>query len=148
MKVILLEDIKSVGKKGQVLDASDGYARNFLIPKKLAVLATKANMNDLEQKSKAAEAKNAKELENAKLLAKEIEAKKITIEVKLGENGKLFGSVTSKEIAQVLEEKEGIVVDKKKIVIPEPIKTTGEKTVEIKLSHNISAKLTVNITGV
>ncbi len=147
MKVILLEDVKSVGKKGQIIEAADGYARNFLFPKKLAKEATKASINEIEVKNKAAKAKAERELAENKKLAETIKEKKVNIHVKMGENGKLFGSVTSKEISQALEEQTGISIDKKKIHVSEPIKEVGEKTVEIKLSPEVSATLLVNVTS-
>lgn len=145
MKVILLEDIKGVGKKGQLLNASDGHARNYLIPKKLAVEATKGNLNELEKKEKSELAKKQKEKEEAIELGKELEKTPIKIHVKIGENGKLFGSVTNKEIAQALEEQTGIKIDKKKIILEETIKNIGTKTVEIKLHPSVTSKLTINI---
>ena len=148
MKVILLQDIKNVGQKGQLIDAADGYARNYLIPRKMAVEATKGNVNELEAKNKALVAKAEKELEDAKKFAASIEQKKIDVQVKMGENGKLFGSVTNKEIAQALLEQTGVSIDKKKIILSEPIKTVGEKEVEIKVMHDVSAKIIVNVTGI
>ncbi|MCL2873355.1 MAG: 50S ribosomal protein L9 [Defluviitaleaceae bacterium] len=145
MQVILLQDIKNVGKKGQLLEAADGYARNYLIPRKMAVEATKGNVNELEAKNKALVAKAEKELENAKEFAASLNEKKINIKVKMGENGKLFGSVTNKEIAQALLDQIGVSIDKKKIVLNEPIKTVGEKDVEIKVMHDVSAKIIVNV---
>jgi len=146
MQVILLQDIKNVGKKGQLLEAADGYARNYLIPRKMAVEATKGNVNELEAKNKALVAKAEKELENAREFAKNLEGKKINIKVKMGENGKLFGSVTNKEVAIALSEQFGISIDKKKIVLNEPIKMVGEKDVEIKIMQEVSAKIIVNVT--
>lgn len=146
MQVILLEDIKGVGKKDQIINANDGYARNFLFPKKLAVEATKANMNQLENTKKKEEAKRQAELEEARALGNRIEEKAVSIAVKLGDNGKLFGSVTNKEIAQALKEQTGLDVDKKKIILKEPIKTMGEKIAEVKLHPKVTAKLKVNIT--
>lgn len=145
MKVILLEDIKGVGKKGQLLNASDGHARNYLIPKKLAVEATKGNLNELEKKEKSELAKKQKEKEEAIELGKQLEQKPIKIHVKTGENGKLFGSVTNKEIAQALEEQTGIKIDKKKIILEETIKNIGTKTIEVKLHPNVTSKLNVEI---
>ena len=147
MKVILLQDIKNVGQKGQLLDAADGYARNYLIPRKMAVEATKGNVKELESKNKALVAKAEKEIENAKEFAASIEQKKIDIQVKMGTSGKLFGSVTNKEIAQALLEQTGVSIDKKKVILSEPIKSVGEKEVEIKVMHDISAKIIVNVTG-
>ncbi len=148
MKVILLEDIKSVGKKGEVIDASDGYARNFLLPKKLAKEATKAALNELQLKNKSLENKALKELEAAKLTAKNIEEKKLVIKVKVGENNKLFGSVTNKEIAQAIKEQFNIDIDKKKINLSEPIKTIGEKKIEVKVHSKVSANLVVSIISI
>lgn len=144
MKVILLTDIKGVGKKDQTINASDGYAKNFLIPKKFAVEATPANIKKLE-KQKADEAAQAQaELEAAQALAKELESKPITISVKTGGNGKLFGAVTNKEISAALKTQRNIDVDKKKIVA-EPIKTLGEEEVSVKLHTNVTAKVKVII---
>ena len=148
MKVILLQDIKNVGKKGQLLDAADGYARNYLIPRKMAVEATKGNVNELEAKNKALVIKAEKELENARGFAASVEQKKVDVQVKMGENGKLFGSVTNKEIAQALLEQTGVSIDKKKVILSEPIKTVGEKEVEIKVMHDVSAKIIVNVIGI
>ncbi len=145
MKVILLEDIKGVGKKDQIIEASDGYARNFLFPKKLALEATKANLNMLDKKQKVLKEKAQKELEDAKALAADIYKLRIIVNVKTGENGKLFGSVTNKEIAQALLTQKGIDIDKKKIVINDPIKSVGEKEVDVKLHPEVTAKLMVEI---
>ncbi|MBE6007966.1 MAG: 50S ribosomal protein L9 [Lachnospiraceae bacterium] len=145
MKVILLEDVKSVGKKGQVVNASEGYAKNFLFPKKLAVEANNVNMNELNLKNKAEERKKAQELEDAKALAEKLEKIVVKIPVKTGEGGKLFGSVTNKEIAQAIEKNEGLKVDKKKIVLNDQIKMTGKKTVQVKLHPKVTAALTVEI---
>lgn len=145
MKVILLEDIKGTGKKGQVIDVSDGYARNFLLPRKLCKEATKANINELEIKTKSLEGKAEKEHKAMMLLKEQIEQKTLKMFVKVGENGKLFGSVTSKEISQAVKEQFDIDVDKKKIVLNDAIKAIGEKVLEIKLSSNVSANLKVEI---
>lgn len=145
MKVILLQDIKGVGKKGQLLDASDGHAKNYLIPRKMAMEASKANLNELEQKKKSEESKRQRELEKAQALAKSLQESAIRVSVKTGENGKLFGSVTSKEIASALLSQAGIDLDRKKIHLPEPIKAIGEKQVEIKLHSQVAAKITVQV---
>jgi len=145
MKVILLEDIKGVGKKGAVYNAAEGYARNFLLPRKLAVEANKSNMNELELKQKAEKGKALKDLEIAQIMGKKLNDISVTVRVKAGENGRLFGSVTNREIAQALYEQENISVDKKKIVLNEAIKTTGEAIVDVKLHANVTAKLTVNV---
>ncbi|MDR1689779.1 MAG: 50S ribosomal protein L9 [Clostridiales bacterium] len=146
MKVILLEDIKGVGVKGQVYEASDGYARNFLFPKKKAIEATKANLNELELKQKAVNAKAQRELEEAMAQAKTLEEKVIQVQVKTGENGKLFGSVTSNEIASALNSQFGISIDRKKITLPEAIKSVGEATAEVKLHAKVTAKIKIEVT--
>lgn len=143
MKVILLEDIKGVGKKDQVIDANEGYAKNYLLPKKKAVLADKNNITKVDNIKKIEEAKKKEEYEKALELAKQIESKELIIKVKLGENGKLFGTVTNKEIAIALKEQEGIVVEKKKIILSNPLKMIGERDVEIKLHPKVTAKLKV-----
>lgn len=145
MKVILLEDIKGVGKKGQLLDASDGHARNYLIPRKLAVEATKANMNQLEAKRRSDEKKRRDDLIAAQELQKLLETKSIKISVKSGESGKLFGSVTNKEIAQAFEEQTEFKIDRKKILLEDPIKTKGVHSVSLKLHPEVTAKLTIEI---
>lgn len=145
MKVILLQDIKGVGKKDQIINASDGYAKNFLIPKKMAVEATKVNMNRLERQHADAAAKAQAELEEAQKLGKEIEEKIINIKVKVGNNGKLFGAVTNKEVASALKEQFNIDIDKKKIVV-EPIKAVGDSEAAIKLHPQVTAKLKISVS--
>lgn len=145
MKVILLKDVKGVGKKGQLLNASEGHARNFLLPKKLAVEATKENMKDLELKQKALDKKQKEEFEKASSLAEELKQKSIIIAVKTGENGKLFGSVTNKEVAEELVKQTGLDIDKKKVSIGDPIKMVGERTAVVKLHPKVSAEVTVKI---
>lgn len=145
MKVILLEDVKSLGKKGEIVNVSDGYARNFIIPKKKGVEATSANLNTLKLQ-KANEEKIAQEnLEHAQALAKELEKTSVEIKIKVGEGGKLFGSISSKEIAAALMEQHQLEVDKKKIVLDEPIKELGEHTVKIKLHKDVSAQVIVQV---
>ena len=145
MKMILLADVKSIGKKGQVINASDGYAKNFLLPRKLAVEATKSNMNELENKEKADEFRRQQELEAARESAKSLEQVRVKVAVRTGEGGKLFGSVTSKEIAACLEEQTGLVIDKKKIVVDTPFKAVGPGKVTVKLHPQVSATLNVDI---
>lgn len=145
MKVILLEDVKGVGKKDQVIDANDGYAKNFLLPKKKAILADKNNLTRMDNIKKIEDAKKQEEYENAVALGKEIESKNLIVKAKLGENGKLFGTVTNKEIALALKEQEGITVEKKKITLSTPIKMLGEREVEIKLHPKVTVKLKVTI---
>lgn len=144
MKVILLQDIKGVGKKDQTINASDGYAKNFLIPKGMAVEANQANIKKLERQKADAEAKAQAELEAAQKLGKEIESKTIGIKVKVGNNGKLFGAVTNKEVAAALKEQFNIDIDKKKIVV-DPIKSIGDAEASIKLHPNVTAKLKISV---
>ena len=145
MKVILLEDVKSLGKKGEIVDVSDGYARNFIIPKKKGVEATSANLNTLKLQ-KANEEKIAQEnLEHAQALAKELADATVQIRIRVGEGGKLFGSISSKEIAAAFKEQHDLDVDKKKIVLDEPIKELGEHTVKIKLHKDVSAQVKVQV---
>ncbi|MCD8239466.1 MAG: 50S ribosomal protein L9 [Clostridiales bacterium] len=145
MKVILLEDVKNVGKKGQVINASDGYAKNCLFPKKLAVEANKGNMNALNKKNQAMEAKLEAEYQEAKALGEKLGAITVSLGVKSGTSGRIFGSVTGKEIAQALKEQQGIEIDKRKIVIAEPLKTLGEAEVSVKLHTKVTASLKLNI---
>ncbi|MBD9219582.1 50S ribosomal protein L9 [Anaerotignum sp. MSJ-24] len=147
MKLILLEDVKSVGKKGDIVNKNDGYALNYLIPKKLAVEATKANMNDLELKKKAEEKRKKEELEEAKKIAEQLNDKVVKVSVKAGENGKVFGSVTNKEIADALAKQTGMDIDKKKISFDAPIKMVGRRIVKIKLHPQVTVELAVEIAG-
>jgi large subunit ribosomal protein L9 len=145
MKVILLADVKGVGKKDEVINAADGYARNFLFPKKLAVEANKENLAKLDAAKNAVVRKRLKEVEDAQALKKELEGKIIKISVKKGETGRLFGSVTNKEIAEELNRQEGLVIDRKRIILDEPIKTVGIKQVDVKLYTDITAKITIEV---
>lgn len=145
MKVILLQDVKSLGKKDQIVEVSDGYARNMLLPKKLGMEATSKNLNDLKLK-KAHEDKVAAEvLADAQALAAQIEKESITLSIKMGENGRTFGSISSKEIAEAIKSQLGHDIDKKKIVMKDAIKAPGTRTVGIKLHTNVTADLTVKI---
>lgn len=148
MKVILLQDIKGKGKKGQMLEISDGYARNFLLPKKLAMEATPDAINTMRMNDKAAAEKAAKERAEAMEISKQLRALIVTVTAKGGGAGKLFGAVTSQEIADALKAKSGIVLDKRKIVMSEPIKNVGTYTVQCKLGYEIVAPLTVKIEEV
>jgi len=147
MKVILLADIKGVGKKDQVINASDGYARNFLFPKKLAVEANSENMSKLKAKNDSNAYKKSLEKEAAEKLAQKIKGILLKISVKTGENGKIFGSITSKEIADNLKEQYKIEIDKKKIDLKEPIKTLGSFEVNIKLYEGVIGKLKMQMIG-
>lgn len=145
MKVILLEDVKALGKKGEVVEVNDGYARNFILHKKLGIEATGKNLNDLKLK-KNNEAKIAQEqLDAAKALAEQIEKSEITLAIKIGEGGKSFGSVSTKEIAAAVKEQLNIDVDKKKVQLKDSIKTIGEHTVPIKLHTKVTANLKVTV---
>jgi len=145
MKIILLQDVKSVGKKGDIIEANDGYARNFLIPKKMGVPANAENMNNLKLQ-KSNEAKIAQEqLEEAQNFAKELESKEVVLSIKAGEGGKTFGSVSSKEIANAYKEQCGITIDKKKIQLPESIKNFGVYEVKIKLHPKVTGTLKVKV---
>ncbi len=147
MKVILTEDVKSLGKKGDVVNISDGYARNFILKMKKGVEATAGNLNDQKLKKANEDKKAEKRLEEAKALGKEIEAGSITIAIKTGEGGKAFGSVSSKEIAAEAQKQLGLEIDKKKIVLREPIKAEGTFEVPVKLHAKVTAKLTVCVKG-
>lgn len=145
MKVILLDNIKGVGKKDEIINASDGYARNYLFPKKLAVEATKENLGKLESKNEANKFKKQNEKNDAIEVANKLKELVLTIKVKAGKNGKIFGGVTSKEISENLKEQYKIEIDKKKIEVKETIKNIGRFTINIKLYEGVNAKLTVNI---
>ena len=146
MKVILNSDIKGVGKKNEIINASDGYARNYLFPKKLAVPADTQNMNVLNAKKASEQHKKDLECEEAKKKKEKMKTIVLKITTKAGENGKTFGSITSKEIAETLEKQFKIKVDKKKIMLPEQIKTLGTYVVDIKLYEGVVGKLTVSVT--
>ena len=143
MKVILLDNIKGVGKKDEIINASDGYARNYLFPKKLAVEANNENLLKLKAKQNANEFKKAQEKEEAIQLSNKLKEITLKIKVKAGENGKIFGGVTAKEISENLKESYNIEIDKKKINIIDTIKTIGITTVDIKLYEGIIGKLKV-----
>ena len=145
MKVILLQDVKGKGKKGQLLEISDGYARNFLLPRKLAVEATADAMNTKKMNDKAAAEKEAKERAEALEISKQLRDTVLVVTAKGGGAGRLFGSVTNQEIADALAKNAGIKLDKRKIVISDPIKSVGTYTVQCKLGYEITAPLTVKI---
>ena len=146
MKIILLQDVKALGKKGEIVNVSDGYARNCILPKKLGLEATSKNLNDLKLK-KANDAKVAQEqLEEAQALGKKIEAGKVELAIKVGEGGRAFGSVSSKEIAVAVKEQMGYDIDKKKIQLKDAIKTLGTHTVPVKLHPKVTADLKVIVT--
>lgn len=145
MKVILLQDIKGVGKKDQIINANDGYARNYLFPKKLAVEATTGNLGNLKAKQESNQYRKDMQKEEAIKLADKIKDITLTIKVKAGENGKIFGGVTAKEIAENLKTQYAIDVDKKKINLSETIKVIGTRTVDIRLYEGVTGKLKINV---
>ncbi len=145
MKVVLLTDVKGHGKKGDIVEASDGYARNFLIPKKMAEIATTDVLNNIKGKNEAAAFHKQQEIDAAKALAKEMEGKTVTIEGKAGDNGKLFGKITNQNVADAIKFQLHHVIDKRKIVLPDGIKTVGVTEVEIKIYPEISAKIKVDV---
>lgn len=145
MKIILLQDEKKLGKKGDIIEVSEGYARNFVLPKKIGVEATPKNLNDLKLQ-KSNEAKVAQEqLDNAKAMAELLETKEVVVTIKAGENGRTFGSVSTKEIAAALKAQTNIDVDKKKIVLPEAIKNFGVYNVPIKLHPKVTGNIKVKV---
>lgn len=143
MKVILLQDVKALGKKDAIVNVSDGYARNFLFKNKLAVEANNTTMNELNNKLDSNKFKKDTEKQEAQMLVKKLETLELEFAIKTGENGKTFGSVTSKDIAEKLKAKENIDIDKKKILLAEPIKMIGTKQVEIKLYEGVIGKIKV-----
>ena len=145
MKVILLEDVKSLGKKGEIVNVNDGYARNFILPKKLGLEATSKNLNYLKLQKQNDEKVAQEKLDAAKALAEEIKEKSITVKIQAGVEGKVFGSISSKEIATEAKKQLNMDIDKKKIVIPDAIKSLGTYNVNIKLHKDVTATLTVKV---
>lgn len=145
MKVILLEDVKSLGKKGDIINANDGYARNYILPKKLGIEATPKNLNDLKLKKANDDKVAARILQEAKDFAKELEEQTVVVTMKAGEGGKAFGSVSTKEIATAYKEQFQKEIDKKKIVLPEAIKNFGTYEVKVKLHPQVSGVLKVKV---
>lgn len=145
MEIVLLEDVKALGKKGQIVTVNDGYARNFILPKKLGVEATSKNLNDLKLK-KANDARLAAEvLAAAKELAAKLDESKVILSIKAGEGGRAFGSVSNKEISKAITDQLGLEIDKKKIVLNDPIKSIGSFEVPIKLHKDVTARLAVKV---
>ena len=147
MKLILQQDVKGQGKKGDIVNVSDGYARNFLLPRNLAIEASEANLNTLNQKKQAEKNKKDKEVSGAKELAFKISEVTVTLKSKAGDNGKLFGSITSKDIAEGLKKQHNISIDKRKIILEDAIKSLGSLEVEVKLFEGIGSKLKVKVIG-
>ncbi len=146
MKVILLQDVKSLGKKDEIVDVSDGYARNMILPKKLGVEANAQNLNDLKLRSQQTERAAQEQLENARQLADELSDKSVEIKIRAGEGGKTFGSVSTKEIAAAAKDQLGLELDKKKMILAEPIKAIGTYEIDIRLHPKVTAQLRVNVT--
>ncbi len=147
MKVILLQDIKNVGKKEEIINANDGYARNYLFPKKLAIEATKDNLMKLQAKKTSEANKKQAEIEENKKIAEKLEKMTLTIKAKAGANGKIFGGITAKEVSEAIKSECNIEIDKKKIVLKETIKNLGEFSAEIKFGDGVNCKLALNIQG-
>lgn len=145
MKVILLEDVKSLGKKGEIVNVSDGYARNYVLPKKLGVEANSANMNDLKLQKANAEKVAQEQLEEAQKMAALLETKEVVLKMKSGEGGRAFGSISSKEIATAAKQQCALELDKKKIQLPEAIKALGVYEVNVKLHTKVTGKLKVKV---
>ena len=143
MKVILLEDVKALGKKGQIVNVSDGYARNMILPKKLGVEATPKNLNDLKLQKANAEKVAQENLESAQAFAKDLETKEIILTLKVGEGGRTFGSVSAKEISEAAKEQLGLDIDKKKLQLPSPIRNLGVTQVPVKLHPKVTGSLKV-----
>ena len=148
MKVILIQDVKSLGKKGQIVEINDGYARNFVLPKKLGLEATPKNLNDLKLKKQNDEKVAAENLAEAKAMAEKLAGLTVKTAVKVGEGGKTFGSVSSKEISEELEKQYNVKIDKKKIVVKDPIKAVGNYTVAVKLHPEVTGELKVTVAGI
>ncbi len=147
MKVILLQDVKKLGQKGDVVEVADGYGRNYLLPRGLAKEATPGNLRELEAVKRQQAEKQSKELEEARMLAAKLSGETVSIRVKSGEKGKLFGSVTSKEIAETISAQFGEEIDKRKVELPEAIKTLGDFPVKIKLHPQAVAEVTVRVVA-
>lgn len=147
MKVILKEDIKGVGKKGEIINAADGYARNYLLPRGLAFEASEGNLTVLKEKRDSEKYKKEAEVTDALELSKKLHGLVVNFNVKTGEGGRLFGSITSKDIADEIKKQHGFDIDKKKLVLKEPIKSAGTYMIEVKVYPEISAKLKVVVTG-
>ena len=146
MKVILQQDVKGQGKKGQMIEASDGYARNFLLPRKLAVPATAENINTMQQQEKAKRAQEAAERAAALEMAEKLKECPVKLTAKAGNGGRLFGSVTSKEVSEALKAQHGIDIAKTKIVLPDPIKAFGTYQLKCKLVYEVSGTINVTVT--
>ncbi len=146
MKVILLEDVKSLGKKGEIVNVSDGYARNMILPKKLGLEATSKNLNDLKLQNQHAEKVAQENLEAAKKFAEELKNKKVEVKMKSGEGGRTFGSISTKEISEAAKKQLNLELDKKKMLLKDPIKALGTYEVQIKLHPQVTGTFTVHVS--
>lgn len=145
MKIILLQDVKALGKKGEIVEVNPGYARNFVLPKKLGVEATPQALNDLKLKNQNDAKVAAENLADAKALAEKLSAASVTAEIKVGEGGRAFGSISSKEVSELVKKQLNLTVDKKKIQVKDPIKGLGSYKVAVKLHPEVTAELLVNV---
>jgi large subunit ribosomal protein L9 len=145
MQVVLLEDVKALGKKGEIVKVNDGYARNFILKKKLGLEATPKNLNDLKLRKANEDKLAAEELAAAQQLAAELKEKKVTIAIRAGEGGKAFGSVSSKEVAKAIADQLHMDIDKKKLVMPEPLRTFGVHQVPVRLHRDVAAEIAVHV---
>jgi large subunit ribosomal protein L9 len=147
MKVILLQEVKKLGKKGEVLEVAEGYARNFLLPRKLAAQATADTMNQMQQQKLAAADRQKRQLEEARLMAAQLGQIEVKVKAKAGEGGKLFGAVTTKDIADAAKAQHGIELDRRKMEIIEPIKNLGPSSVVMKIHPDVTAEIKVQVIG-
>ena len=145
MKVILLTDVKGTGKKDQILEVSDGFARNFLLPRKVAIEATAEALNSIEKSKQAAKHREDVKISDAEAKSRELKGKVVIVRARGGESGKLYGSITALEIADALKEQHGIDIDRRKIELDEPIKTAGQATFSIKLHPGVAARMILNV---
>ena len=146
MKIILLEDVKSLGKKGEIVTVSDGYARNMILPKKLGLEATSKNLNDLKLQNQHAEKVAKENLEAARNFAEELKDKKVEVKMKAGEGGRTFGSISTKEIAEAAKKQLGLELDKKKMILKDPIKSLGTYEIQIKLHPQVTGTFSVHVS--
>ena len=146
MKIILLEDVKSLGKKGEIVNVSDGYARNMILPKKLGLEATSKNLNDLKLQNQHAEKVAQENLEAAKNFAEELKDKKVEVKMKAGEGGRTFGSISTKEIAEAAKKQLGLELDKKKMILKDPIKSLGTYEIQIKFHPQVTGTFSVHVS--
>ena len=147
MKVILLQEVKKLGKKGEIMEVAEGYARNFLLPKKLAAPATADTLNQLQQQKSAAADRQKRQLEEAKLLAAQLGQIEVKVKAKAGEGGKLFGAVTTKDIADAANAQHGVELDRRKMEITDPIKNLGQTSVVMKIHPEVTAEIKVQVIG-